>query len=54
MPNRYNESIKNYAINLYKEGNSAAAIAREIGANEVTIRNWLKQFGIEIRAEVGS
>lgn len=50
MPNRYNESIKNYAINLYKEGNSAAAIAREIGANEVTIRNWLKQFGIEIRA----
>lgn len=47
---RYSEEIKNRAIDLYKQGCSAANISSMIGANEVTVRAWLKYKGIEIRS----
>lgn len=45
----YDEEIKKEAIDLYKSGESAVNIAKYIGANEATIRNWLKEAGIMVR-----
>lgn len=46
---RYSDEIKNKAIDLYQQGHSAMDISSMIGANEATIRTWLKSNGIDIR-----
>lgn len=47
---RYSKEIKDKAVDLYKQGHSAAGISSIIGANEATIRGWIKRRRIEIRS----
>lgn len=49
MPRTYSEEIKKEAIKLYLEGLSAPSISKKIGANEGTIRGWIKISGNETR-----
>lgn len=49
MPRTYSEEIKKEAIKLYLEGLSAPSISKIIGANEGTIREWVKISGNETR-----
>lgn len=46
---KYSEEIKKKAIEYYLVGYSAQKISNIIGANEVTIRKWLKESNITIR-----
>jgi intein-encoded DNA endonuclease-like protein len=47
---RYSDEIKNKAIDLYRQGHSAANISSVIGANEATIRAWLRRKRIDIKS----
>lgn len=49
MSIKFNEIIKNEAIQSYLNGKPASHVAGEIEANEVTVRKLLKDAGIEIR-----
>lgn len=50
MTHKYDKDIKQRAVLLYSEGHCAAEISKIIGANEATIRNWLKAADIQIRS----
>jgi intein-encoded DNA endonuclease-like protein len=50
MSKIYAMNLKEQAIKLYLEGLSANKVAKIIGANEATIRTWLKDSYIDIRA----
>ncbi|WP_291576490.1 terminase gpP N-terminus-related DNA-binding protein [Clostridium sp. UBA4548] len=45
----YSCEVKNKAYDLYNQGLSAIAISKIIGANEATIRTWLRREQIDIR-----
>lgn len=49
MADRYDNNVKKRAADIYSECKPAAEISRIIGANEATIRKWLRDFGIEIK-----
>lgn len=46
---KYSCEIKNKAKEYYLVGYSAQRISEILGANEATIRKWLKDFGVSIR-----
>lgn len=39
--NRYSEEFKTDAIKLVKEGRSVNSVAKDLGINPQTLRNWL-------------
>ena len=43
------KEIREYAVSLYKQGNSAQRVANIVAFNEATIRKWLKDASIEIK-----
>lgn len=49
MSVKYDEKVKKEAIELYMNNNPASKIANYVGANEATIRKWLKDAGIKIK-----
>lgn len=49
MNKKASKELKDRAVELYNSGISATDVAKEIGYNEATIRNWLKLRGISIR-----
>lgn len=49
MTKKYAEEIKSRAVELYMSGLPAIQVAEVIGANEATIRGWLKSRGIELK-----
>jgi transposase-like protein/plasmid maintenance system killer protein len=46
---KFDENIKLYAVELYENGLSAPQVASRIGANEATIRQWVKDRGMATR-----
>jgi hypothetical protein len=46
---KFDESIKLNAVELYRSGLSAPQVASRIGANEATIRQWVKDSGMGTR-----
>ena len=43
---RYTEEEKQYALSLYKEGMSIAEIAGRLNAERITVKLWIKKYGI--------
>ncbi|PAK99514.1 hypothetical protein B8W96_10205, partial [Lentilactobacillus parakefiri] len=41
MPTRYDKEFKPNIINLYKQGESAAQLAREYGIGYSTVHKWI-------------
>ncbi len=41
MPTRYDKEFKQNIINLYKQGESAAQLAREYGIGYSTVHKWI-------------
>lgn len=42
MPTRYDKEFKQNIINLYKQGESAAQLAREYGIGCSTVHKWIQ------------
>lgn len=42
MPTRYDKEFKQNIINLYKQGESAAQLAREYGIGYSTVHKWIQ------------
>jgi transposase len=42
MPTRYDKEFKQSIINLYKQGESAAQLAREYGIGYSTVHKWIQ------------
>ena len=42
MPTRYDKEFKPNIINLYKQGESAAQLAREYGIGYSTVHKWIQ------------
>ena len=42
MPTRYDKEFKQNIINLYKQGESAAQMAREYGIGYSTVHKWIQ------------
>ncbi|WP_260200401.1 transposase [Lactiplantibacillus plantarum] len=42
MPTRYDKEFKKNIINLYKQGESAAQLAREYGIGYSTVHKWIQ------------
>ena len=42
MPTRYDKEFKQNIINLYKQGESAAQLAREYGIGYLTVHKWIQ------------
>ena len=41
MPTHYDKEFKQNIINLYKQGESAAQLAREYGIDYSTVHKWI-------------
>ncbi|WP_375378296.1 transposase, partial [Pediococcus pentosaceus] len=41
LPTRYDKEFKQNIINLYKQGESAAQLAREYGIGYSTVHKWI-------------
>ena len=42
MPTRYDKEFKQNIINLYRQGESAAQLAREYGIGYSTVHKWIQ------------
>ncbi|WP_411556720.1 transposase, partial [Pediococcus pentosaceus] len=42
LPTRYDKEFKQNIINLYKQGESAAQLAREYGIGYSTVHKWIQ------------
>jgi transposase-like protein len=49
MIKKYSNETKEKVMSLYKDGLSANMVAKQVGVNEATVRNWLKINNITIR-----
>jgi transposase len=47
MRRRYPEEFRQQMVELVRSGRSPRALAREFEASEQTIRNWVRQAGID-------